>query len=98
MRYKVFGKTGMNVSVMTLGTWGMGGVGWDNYDESTKVDAIKAAFDCGINFIDTAPAYNNGAAERFLGKTLDAKAKGDTFEFSKPAGSFFKVIGTRNFK
>ena len=33
-----------------------------------------------------------------VGKTLDAKAKGDTFEFSKPAGSFFKVIGTRNFK
>jgi hypothetical protein len=31
------------------------------------------------------------------GKTLDAKAKDGTFEFKKPEGSFFKVIGTRNF-
>ncbi len=89
MRYKVFGKTGMKVSVMTLGTWGMGGVGWDNYDEATRVDAIKAAFDCGINFIDTAPAYNNGAAERFLGKTLKQLGIRNELFISTKCGNFF---------
>ena len=35
------------------------------------MDAIKAALDCGINFIDTAPAYNAGKAEQYIGETLD---------------------------
>ena len=70
MRYKEFGSTGMKVSEIALGTWGMGGVGWDQYDEATRIEAIHTAIDCGINFIDTAPAYNNGAAEQLLGKAL----------------------------
>ena len=56
MRYKVFGKTGMKVSEMTLGTWGMGGVGWDDNPKEVRQDAIRAAVEAGVNFIDTAPA------------------------------------------
>ena len=40
MEYRIFGKTGMEVSVMTLGTWGMGGAGWDVYEDEVKIDAI----------------------------------------------------------
>ena len=36
MQYRTFGKTGMKVSAVTLGTWGMGGVGWDVYDDDVK--------------------------------------------------------------
>ena len=93
MRYKTFGKTGMNVSAMALGTWGMGGVGWDNYDEETKADAIAAAVDCGINFIDTAPAYNAGEAERFLGRTLKKLGLRDKVQISTKCGNVF-VNGT----
>ena len=71
MRYREFGNTGMRVSQIALGTWGMGDVGWDHYDDETRLDAVSAAIDCGINFIDTAPAYNNGAAERVLGRALE---------------------------
>ena len=56
MRYKKFGKTGLEVSQIRLGTWGIGGAGWDTYSDESRMDAIKAAVDCGINFIDTAPA------------------------------------------
>lgn len=70
MLYKEFGKTGMRVSAMALGTWGIGGTGWDAYPEETRVDAIYAAAEAGVNFFDTAPAYNAGAAERTLGKAL----------------------------
>ena len=54
MEYTEFGKTQLRVSRMCLGTWGIGGAGWDSYSDESRMDAIKAAVDCGINFIDTA--------------------------------------------
>ena len=65
MEYTEFGKTQLRVSRMCLGTWGIGGAGWDSYSDESRMDAIKAAVDCGINFIDTAPAYNGGRAEQY---------------------------------
>lgn len=53
MRYKEFGKTGMKASEMALGTWGIGGAGWDDNPEETRIDAICAAVENGVNFIDT---------------------------------------------
>ena len=70
MRYKTFGKTGLKVSELALGTWGIGGAGWDDNSDDTRLDAIRAAVESGINFIDTAPAYNAGEAERYIGKAL----------------------------
>ncbi len=90
MKYRMFGKTGMEVSAMTLGTWGMGGVGWDVYDEETKADAIKAALEEGINFFDTAPAYNAGAAERFLGRVLKEEGARGQVYISTKCGNVFK--------
>lgn len=93
MRYKQFGKTGMRVSEMALGTWGIGGVGWDTNSEETRLDAIRAAVEEGVNFIDTAPAYNGGAAERLLGKALkDMGARKDVI-ISTKCGNVF-VNGT----
>lgn len=89
MKFKEFGSTGMRVSQITLGTWGMGDVGWDHYDESTRVDAIRTAVDCGINLIDTAPAYNNGAAERVLGRTLAQLGVRDKIFISTKCGHLF---------
>ena len=71
-----FGKTEMMVTPMTLGTWGIGGAGWDPNSDETRLDAIFAAVECGINFIDTAPAYNAGKAERYIGKALEELGHG----------------------
>lgn len=90
MVYNDFGKTGMKVSAMTLGTWGMGGTGWDVYDDDVKTDAIKAALEEGVNFIDTAPAYNAGAAERFLGKVLKDNHARKQVYISTKCGNVFK--------
>ena len=70
MRYKQFGNTDLQVSEMALGTWGIGGAGWDDYSEESRLDAIRAAIEGGVNFIDTAPAYNDGVAERYIGQVL----------------------------
>ena len=69
MRFKDFGNTGIMVSEMCLGTWGIGGAGWDTYSEEDRAAAIYAAVDGGINFIDTAPAYNDSAEQR-IGNVL----------------------------
>ncbi len=89
MRYKQFGKTGMQVSEFCLGTWGIGGVGWDNNSEETRLDAIYAAVEAGVNFIDTAPAYNGGEAERVLGRALKNMGKRQDVIISTKCGNFF---------
>ena len=93
MKYKTFGKTGLEISRVALGTWGMGGVGWDNYDEETKTDAIAAAIESGINLIDSAPAYNGGEAERFVGRALEKLGARDKVYISTKCGNRF-VNGT----
>ena len=75
MRYNDFGKTGLKVSALTLGTWGIGGAGWDYNPDDVKLETIRAAIDSGINLFDTAPAYNAGYAERLLGEAVKQSGK-----------------------
>ena len=89
MQYQEFGKTGLRVSKLCLGTWGIGGAGWDSYSDESRMDAIKAALDCGINFIDTAPAYNAGKAECYVGETLSKLKKRREVVISTKCGNKF---------
>lgn len=89
MQYQEFGKTGLRVSKLCLGTWGIGGAGWDSYSEESRMDAIKAALECGINFIDTAPAYNAGKAECYVGETLNKLKKRKEVVISTKCGNKF---------
>lgn len=89
MQYQEFGKTGLRVSKICLGTWGIGGAGWDSYSDESRMDAIKAALECGINFIDTAPAYNAGKAECYVGETLSKLKKRREVVISTKCGNKF---------
>lgn len=89
MQYQEFGKTGLRVSKLCLGTWGIGGAGWDSYSDESQMDAIKAALECGINFIDTAPAYNAGKAECYVGETLNKLKKRKEVVISTKCGNKF---------
>ena len=89
MRYQTFGKTGLELSQITLGTWGIGGAGWDTYSDEERLDAIAAAIDCGINFIDTAPAYNAGASERYVGRALSELGVRNKVYISTKCGNEF---------
>ena len=89
MQYQEFGKTGLRVSKLCLGTWGIGGAGWDSYSDESQMDAIKAALECGINFIDTAPAYNAGKAECYVGETLSKLKKRREVVISTKCGNKF---------
>ena len=89
MQYQEFGKTGLRVSKLCLETWGIGGAGWDSYSDESRMDAIKAALECGINFIDTAPAYNAGKAECYVGETLNKLKKRKEVVISTKCGNKF---------
>jgi len=70
MRYKKFGKTEMDVSVLTVGTWAIGGHNWGDVDQKNSIEAIRAMLDNGVNFIDTAPVYGFGYSEEVVGKAI----------------------------
>ena len=75
MRYKQFGRTGLFVSEICLGTMTFGGSGefWGRMGtlQQDAVDGIvRAALDGGVNFIDTADVYSLGRSEELLGQSL----------------------------
>ena len=73
MQYREIGNTGMQASVVGIGTWQMGGWRWGGTDESQAIRALHAAIDAGINLVDTAPIYGRGRSEEVLGKALRGK-------------------------
>jgi aryl-alcohol dehydrogenase-like predicted oxidoreductase len=68
------GRTGLMVSPVGLGTWAMGGGGWEfgwgSQDDAASIAAVRRALELGINWIDTAPAYGTGHAEEVVGRAL----------------------------
>jgi len=60
----------VNTSRIGLGTWAIGGWMWGGSEESEAISTIHAAFDNGINLIDTAPVYGFGCSEELVGKAL----------------------------
>ncbi len=71
MEYRMLGKSGLNVSIIGFGAWGIGGSPfWSNEGDVVSERAIMKAYDLGVNFFDTAPVYGFGHSEELLGKTL----------------------------
>ncbi|KAG9311938.1 NADP-dependent oxidoreductase domain-containing protein [Chiua virens] len=72
VQYRQLGKSGLRVSVPILGTMGFGSPKWSDWvlGEEPSLEVLKAAWDLGINTIDTANLYSNGESERILGKFI----------------------------
>lgn len=69
MQYHEIGKTGMKVSSLSFGASSLGGV-FHDVKEKEAVEAVFAAIESGINFIDVSPYYGHYKAETVLGKAL----------------------------
>jgi aryl-alcohol dehydrogenase-like predicted oxidoreductase len=64
-----FGRTGWNVTDIGFGAWAIGG-SWGDVNEAQAKDALRAALEAGINFIDTADVYGDGRSERIIREVL----------------------------
>ncbi|MET7923325.1 aldo/keto reductase [Streptomyces sp. NPDC005349] len=72
MRYRELGRSGMSVSEIGYGAWGIGASGWVGATEDESVRALHRAVDLGVNFIDTARGY--GESERIVGRVVRERA------------------------
>jgi aryl-alcohol dehydrogenase-like predicted oxidoreductase len=70
MEYRPLGRTGLSVSAIGYGAWGIGGSLWIGADDSESLRSLHRAVDLGVNFIDTAFDYGNGHSERLVGRLL----------------------------
>src|SRR5215211_2368920 len=70
MQRRALGNSGYEISTIGLGTWAIGGHMWGGQDSARSVEAIHAAVDHGINWIDTAPIYGSGHSEEVVGRAV----------------------------
>lgn len=80
MNYRRLGRWGVKVSEVALGGWLTHG---RSIDDDAVSGTVKTAFDCGINFFDTADAYNAGKAEISLGHAIKQFKRQDLFLATK---------------
>ena len=91
MRTVRFGRTGVEVSAVSLGTWAHGGpnivggrpVGWFGVSEQEVRNSLKTAWEKGITHWDTADVYGDGRAEQLIGESWDSVSRDSVFLASK---------------
>ncbi len=69
MEYRRLGSSGYKVSEIGFGAWAIG-ADWGSVDDATAMEALHAAVDAGVNFIDTADVYGDGRSERFVARLV----------------------------
>jgi aryl-alcohol dehydrogenase-like predicted oxidoreductase len=81
MQTRQLGNSGLELSVIGLGTWAMGGgdwpFGWGDQDEQDAIASIVKAVELGVNWIDTAAVYGFGESEKLIGKALQSIPQAD---------------------
>lgn len=76
MNYRTLGRTGLKVSDIGYGAWGIGGKQWLGGRDDESLAALRRAIDLGLNFIDTALAYGDGHSEKLVGQVVRESGRG----------------------
>jgi aryl-alcohol dehydrogenase-like predicted oxidoreductase len=83
MQYRLLGRTGFNVSTISVGCWAIGGA-WGKVNDEESLAALHRALDLGVNFFDTADVYGDGHSERLLARLR--KERSEPFYVATKAG------------
>jgi aryl-alcohol dehydrogenase-like predicted oxidoreductase len=70
MKTRILGRTGWRVSEIGYGAWGVGGNQWRGSTDDEALAALRRALGAGLNFVDTALAYNEGHSEQLIARAL----------------------------
>ncbi len=76
MKYRQLGDSGLTVSEIGFGTWGIGGTAYGSTDDDESRRALRVALEKGITFYDTADLYGDGHAEELLGEVFSGNDRG----------------------
>jgi len=91
----IFGRTELRVSPVCYGSWQASPVFWGTQSKEHLNNAMRHAFDRGINFFDTADAYGDGRAETILGEALHGLPR-DNLVLCSKVGHHFYPDGKRH--
>lgn len=75
MNYRTLGKTGLQISEIGYGAWGIGKTAWIGASDEESIQALNRSIELGLNFIDTALGYGDGHSERLVGQVVKAHDK-----------------------
>jgi aryl-alcohol dehydrogenase-like predicted oxidoreductase len=81
LRYRELGRSGLSVSEIGYGAWGIGESAWVGATEEESVRALDRAIDLGVNFIDTARGY--GESERIVGGVVRRRSGDEIYVATK---------------
>ncbi len=95
MRTRTLGRTGLEVTVIGFGALTIGGA-FGPVDDAVSMQALHAALDAGMNFLDTSDAYGAGHSEEVIGKFLQERPDRDQIILCTKGGNNM-VTGQRNF-
>ena len=70
MEHRALGKTGLEVSRLGYGAWGIGKAMWVGADDDESLRALRRAFEHGVTFVDTALGYGDGHSESLVGRAV----------------------------
>jgi aryl-alcohol dehydrogenase-like predicted oxidoreductase len=95
METRTLGRTGLQVPVVGFGSMTIGGI-FGPVDDAVSIQALHAAIDAGMRFIDTSDAYGAGRSERVIGRFLQERPDRDQIIICTKGGNNM-VTGARNF-
>jgi aryl-alcohol dehydrogenase-like predicted oxidoreductase len=75
VNHRRLGSTGLEVSEIGYGAWGIGGTMWLGADDDESLRALNRAIDLGLTLIDTALGYGDGHSEELVGQVVRARSE-----------------------
>ncbi len=93
MNYRILGRTGLRVSEIGHGLWGMGG--WSGSDDSKSMQSLQLSLEKGCNFFDTAWAYGDGKSDKLLGQLITRNPNAEIIAACKIPPKNLKWPGSR---
>ena len=90
MQYRRLGKTGWNISAVSMGCWGIGGQ-WGPVEEQEALRTMQRALHLGVNLLDTADSYGLGVSEERVGKAITGRR--DSVYVATKVGNFARRTG-----
>ena len=75
MNERRLGRTGLTVSEIGYGAWGIGGDMWLGAQDEESLEALNRAVENGVSFVDTALAYGRGHSEQLVGKVVRERSE-----------------------